>query len=105
MQMIDSQGESLAAERGVQANFLVQDALTLKGWSERFDNVIDTGLLHGFSDDDRSRYVEGPATVLKPGGRPFLLCFSDEKLGRRGRGEWPGRSSRTSQPGAGSLSP
>src|SRR5713226_8553244 len=31
-----------AAERGVQATFLVKDALTLKDWSVRFDNVTDS---------------------------------------------------------------
>jgi cyclopropane fatty-acyl-phospholipid synthase-like methyltransferase len=61
-----------AAERGVLATFLVKDALTLADWTERFDNVIDSGLFHVFSDEDRSRYVEGLATVLKPGGRPGL---------------------------------
>jgi cyclopropane fatty-acyl-phospholipid synthase-like methyltransferase len=66
-----------AAERGVPATFLVKDALTLKDWTERFDNVIDSGLFHVFSDEDRLRYVEGLATVLKPGGRLFLMCFSD----------------------------
>jgi ubiquinone/menaquinone biosynthesis C-methylase UbiE len=30
-----------AAERGLSVTFLVKDALTLKDWSERFDNVID----------------------------------------------------------------
>jgi cyclopropane fatty-acyl-phospholipid synthase-like methyltransferase len=39
--------------------------------------VIDSGLFHVFSDEDRKRYVQGLATVLKPGGRVFLLCFSD----------------------------
>jgi 2-polyprenyl-3-methyl-5-hydroxy-6-metoxy-1,4-benzoquinol methylase len=67
-----------AAERGLQVTFLVKDALTLGDWSERFDNVIDSGLFHGFSDEDRHRYVEGLAAVLKPGGRLFLACFSDE---------------------------
>src|SRR5690349_10235773 len=38
-----------ADERGVQATFLVKDALTLKDWTERFDNVIDSGLFHVFS--------------------------------------------------------
>src|SRR3974390_53070 len=32
-----------AAERGIQATFLVKDAMTLKNWTERFDNVIDSG--------------------------------------------------------------
>ena len=73
-----------AAERGVSVTFLVKDAMTLKEWSERFDNVIDSGLFHVFSDDDRRKYVEGLATVLKPGGRIFLMCFSDEEPGTQG---------------------
>jgi cyclopropane fatty-acyl-phospholipid synthase-like methyltransferase len=76
--------QSKAAVQGVQATFLVKDALTLKDWTERFDNVIDSGLFHVFSDEDRLRYVEGLATVLEPGGRLFLLCFSDEEPGTQG---------------------
>ena len=73
-----------AAERGLQVTFLVKDALTLKGWAERFDSVIDSGLFHVFSDEDRKRYVERLASVLRPGGRLFLLCFSDEEPGTQG---------------------
>jgi cyclopropane fatty-acyl-phospholipid synthase-like methyltransferase len=73
-----------AAERGLQVTFLVKDALTLKDWKERFDNMIDSGLFHVFSDEARRPYVEGLATVLKPGGRLFLLCFSDEEPGTQG---------------------
>jgi SAM-dependent methyltransferase len=73
-----------ATARGLTVTFLVMDALALKDWSERFDNVIDSGLFHVFSDKDRRRYVEGLATVLKPGGRLFFLCFSDEEPGTQG---------------------
>jgi len=73
-----------AAERGVTATFLVMDALALKDLPEVFDSVIDSGLFHVFSNDDRRRYVEGLATVLKAGGRLFLLCFSDEEPGTQG---------------------
>jgi cyclopropane fatty-acyl-phospholipid synthase-like methyltransferase len=73
-----------AAERGLSATFLVMDALALKDLPEVFDSVIDGGLFHVFSDEDRKRYVEGLASVLKPGGRLFLLCFSDEEPGTRG---------------------
>jgi cyclopropane fatty-acyl-phospholipid synthase-like methyltransferase len=73
-----------AAERGIAATFLVKDAMTLPEWAERFDNVVDSGLFHVFSDADRRRYVEGMATVLEPGGRLFLLCFSDEEPGDQG---------------------
>src|SRR2546425_3800772 len=73
-----------AAERGLTATFLVLDALALKDLPELFDSVIDSGLFHVFSDEDRCRYVEGLATVLKPGGRLFLLCFGDEEPGTQG---------------------
>jgi SAM-dependent methyltransferase len=73
-----------ATERGLSATFLVMDALALKDLPELFDNVIDSGLFHVFSDEDRKRYVEGLATVLKTGGRLFLLCFSEEEPGDQG---------------------
>ena len=72
------------AERGLRVEFLVKDALTLANWGKRFASVIDCGLFHVFSDDDRQRYVEGLARVLEPGGRLFLMCFSDEEPGTEG---------------------
>jgi len=73
-----------AAERGLTATFLVMDALALKELPKVFDTVIDSGLFHVFSDDDRRRYVDGLGSVLKPGGRLYLLCFSDEEPGQQG---------------------
>jgi SAM-dependent methyltransferase len=73
-----------AEGRNLPVTLLVKDALQLTGWPERFDNLIDSGLFHVFSDLDRKRYVDGLATVLKPGGKLFLLCFSDEEPGTQG---------------------
>jgi len=73
-----------AAEQKLAVTFLVKDATTLKDWNERFDNVVDSGLFHVFSDDDRKKYVAGLATVLKPGGRLYLMCFSNEEPGTDG---------------------
>lgn len=73
-----------AAERRLSVDFFVMDALTLNELPRVFDNVIDCGLFHVFSDEDRKRYVEGLAEVLKPGGRLFLACFSDEEPGTVG---------------------
>jgi SAM-dependent methyltransferase len=73
-----------AAERGLAVEFLVQDATALGDWGQRFASVIDSGLFHVFSDDDRRRYVQGLAQVVEPGGRLFLLCFSDEEPGTEG---------------------
>jgi cyclopropane fatty-acyl-phospholipid synthase-like methyltransferase len=76
--------QTKAAERGLAVEFLVKDALTLGDWGERFATLIDSGLLHHFSDEDRRRYVRGLAQVVERGGRPFLMCFSDEEPGTEG---------------------
>ena len=71
-----------AAAQGVAVNFLVKDAMTLINWNERFTSIIDSGLFHIYSGQDQlknqKRYVQGLAHVLKPGGRLFLLSFTDD---------------------------
>src|SRR5262245_65217280 len=76
--------KSKAAERGLDVEFRVQDALTLDQSDERFASVIDSGLFHVFSDDDRRRYIRGLGRVVQPGGRLFLMCFSDTESGTQG---------------------
>jgi len=73
-----------AAEQKLAVTFLVKDATKLSEWTERFDNIVDSGLFHVFSDDDRKKYVAGLATVLKPGGRLYLMCFSNDEPGTDG---------------------
>jgi SAM-dependent methyltransferase len=68
-----------AAERGLSVEFLVKDAMTLINWDERFASVIDSGLFHIYSGADRRNYVKGLAHVVRPGGRLFLYCFSNEE--------------------------
>lgn len=79
-----NEAKAKAVERGLSCTFLVKDALKLEEWTERFDNVIDSGLFHVFSDADRARYVRGLETILKTGGRLLLLCFSDQVPGEVG---------------------
>ena len=66
-----------AAERGVDVRFLLADALDLGSLGEVFDTVIDSGLFHVFDDDDRARYVDSLRAATAPGGRVYVLCFSD----------------------------
>jgi SAM-dependent methyltransferase len=73
-----------AAERGAAVEFLVKDAMRLVDWGERFASVIDSGLFHCFSNDDRRQYVRGLAHVLEPGGWLYLMCFSDDEPGSEG---------------------
>lgn len=78
------QAQQKSRQRGLDATFLIKDALSLADWSERFDNAIDSGLFHVFGDEDRKRYVEGLGHVIMPTGRLFLLCFSDDEPGTEG---------------------
>src|SRR5258708_5967942 len=73
-----------AAERGLTVEFQVKDAMTLGDWDKRFATVIDSGLFHVFSDEDRVRYVAVLTHVTEAGGRLLLLCFSDEEPGTQG---------------------
>jgi cyclopropane fatty-acyl-phospholipid synthase-like methyltransferase len=68
-----------AQQRGVSATFLVRDALELTDMSDAFDSVIDCGLFHVFSDEERRRYVHSLTKAVKPEGRTFLMCFSDRE--------------------------
>ena len=72
-----------AANCGLSVEFLTKDAMTLAGWDRQFATVIDSGLFHVYSGDDRRRYVRGLAHVLKPGGRLYLFSFNDAA-------SWPG---------------
>ena len=73
-----------AAERGLVARFEVGDVLRLADLGLTFDVIIDSGVFHVFDDDDRARYVTSLASVLRPGGHCYLICFSDRQPGTCG---------------------
>ncbi|WP_074946047.1 DUF2218 domain-containing protein [Jiangella alba] len=73
-----------AAGRGLTARFLRRDARELAGLGETFGTVLDCGLLHTFDDTGRAAYVAAVRAVLEPGGRWFVLCFSDLQPGESG---------------------
>lgn len=76
-----SSAKTKAAKRGVSAHFLVGNALELGKLARQFDTVIDCGLYHTFSDEERPVFVHGLAEVIRPGGHLYILCFSDEEPG------------------------
>jgi SAM-dependent methyltransferase len=78
------QARGKAADRGVTARFEVGDVLSLGECGATFDTVIDSGVFHVFDDADRARYVAGLASVLRPGGTCYLMCFSDREPGTWG---------------------
>ena len=69
-----------ALDRNLHPCFLVGDALKLDSGG-RYDTVLDCGLFHLFDDDDRPRFVSSLSASMVPGGRYFMLCFSDRQPG------------------------
>jgi SAM-dependent methyltransferase len=66
-----------AADRRLDAEFIVADALRLDELGRRFDTALDCGLFHTFDRDERQDYVASLASVTRPGGHLYVLCFSD----------------------------
>ncbi|HME63416.1 MAG TPA: class I SAM-dependent methyltransferase [Streptosporangiaceae bacterium] len=77
-------GPAAAGGQIGKARFEVADALNLGDLGLSFDTVIDSGLFHVFDDDSRARYVASLASVLRPGGHLYLMCFSDRQPGTLG---------------------
>jgi SAM-dependent methyltransferase len=73
-----------AAGRGVDADFVVADALHLERLGRVFETVLDCGLFHTFDSDERRDYVAGLASVTSRGGNLYVLCFSDVEADTRG---------------------
>ena len=55
--------EGKASDRGLSARFLHQDARRLADLGETFDTVLDCGLFHIFSDEDRPVYAAWASAV------------------------------------------
>jgi SAM-dependent methyltransferase len=72
-----SMAREKAADRGIDAEFLVADALHLDLLRRTFDTVLDCGLFHTFDDDERRDYVTSLSRVTHRGGTLYVLCFSD----------------------------
>ena len=73
-----------AADRRLQVEFRVADALDLAALHRTFDTILDVGLFHTLEDAERMRYAASLGAALRPGGRAFLLCWSDRNPFGRG---------------------
>jgi len=73
-----------ARKRGITVNFLVSDALKLPSLRTKFDTIIDCGLFHVLSDEERPIFAASLISVLLPGGKYFMLCFSEHEPGSFG---------------------
>lgn len=73
-----------AQTRGLSGEFLVHDVLDLGLLGREFATVIDSGVFHTFSDEDRPRYVDSLGSVTADGSVLHMLCFSDQVPGQIG---------------------
>lgn len=70
-----------AIERHVKVSFIVGDALRINRlFTEgEFDIVIDSGLFHVMKDEERPVFARQINSVIRTGGKYFMLCFSDKE--------------------------
>ena len=73
-----------AAQRHLTVTFLVLNVLELHTLGRTFDTVIDSGLFHVLSDEERPLFVDNLAAVIRRGGTYFMLCFSELEPGDYG---------------------
>jgi len=78
-----SDAKAKAIERHVKVNFTVGNVLQMDQFftEGEFDIVIDSGLFHVMTDEERPVFARQMHRVLKNGGKYFMLCFSDKETG------------------------
>lgn len=75
--------------RGLEATFVVGDALDLAPLGHTFNTVLDCGLFHVISEEDRARYLKELPKVLPVGGRFLMMGFQTSDMERGPRGYSP----------------
>jgi cyclopropane fatty-acyl-phospholipid synthase-like methyltransferase len=66
-----------ARDRGASPDLRVADALHVDELGRTFDTALDVGLFHTLSDEERPRYAAALHAAVEPGGRAFVLCWSE----------------------------
>ncbi|WP_158056343.1 class I SAM-dependent methyltransferase [Halorussus halophilus] len=70
--------KATSRERDLDVTFRVGDVLDLRDEAGSFDTVVDSGLFHALQDDQRERYADELARVLRSGGSAFVLSFGED---------------------------
>lgn len=67
-----------ARREGTRCRFMTADVFNLKEMKERFDFVLEWGLLHLIPPQERVKYISGIHNVLGPGGYYLSASLSDK---------------------------
>lgn len=68
-----------AQERRARVRFLVGNAFRLDELRTKFDTVVDCGLFHIFSDEERSLFTRSLRSAMETHGTYFMLAFSTKE--------------------------
>lgn len=79
-------GKVKANKQKIKVDFRVGDVLKLDQYFDQgyFNAIVDSGLFHTLSDDERPIFAKQVRWVLADGGKYFMLCFSDKESGHVG---------------------
>jgi len=75
-----AQATETSHARGVDVTFVVADAVDLQGVPGEFDSVLDYGLYHCLSDEQRQRYAAALHGACRPGATLHLFSFAESAL-------------------------
>jgi len=70
-----------ANEQGVNVKFIAMDVADLSKLREKFDFVLEWGVLHHIMPPQRQKYVKDVANLLNKGGKYLSLCFNEQSSG------------------------
>lgn len=70
-----------AKRRGLDAHFQEGSVFELEALGQTFDTVLDSGLFHTLTDEQRTDFARSLHAVLRKGGRYLVLCFSEHEPG------------------------
>lgn len=69
-----------ALAAGVQVEFVVGDAIAMDGFHDRFDTVVDSGLIECLVGDQRAAYVSALYRATRPGALLNMFSVDVEAL-------------------------
>jgi SAM-dependent methyltransferase len=66
-----------AQSQGLDVEFAVADVTALEEYERRFATVVDCGLYHGLTEQQRAAYLTAVHHVCQPAARLYIVCLAD----------------------------
>ena len=76
-----------AAKKGVNVKFIARDIADLGNLKEKFDFVLEWGIMHIIMPPKRKEYVEKISNILNDGGKYLSTCFNEQSPESGGAGK------------------